>query len=55
MREEERKDSVISTFLHQIIFVFNLKKGRKIYFRSDSTGFRPNSTFLDQILIILKK
>ena len=46
---------VFILILDQILFINNLKKGRKKYFRSDCTVFRSNSTFLDQILLILKK
>ena len=41
--------------LDKILFIVDqtlhiLKKDRKIYLRSDSTGFRANSTFVDKTL-----
>ena len=41
--------------LDQILSIFNLKKDRKVYFRSDSTVIRSNATCLDQILFIFNE
>ena len=63
--KRRRQNSIFLMFINiiildKILFMLDqtlpiLKKDRKIYLRSDSTVFRSNSTFSDQILLIFKK